>query len=148
MDNSYIGLAKNDYDYLQATRHLKHYNNIAVQCQQVCEKLLKAVIERTLPNANTELRTHNLKRMYDSIKTYIRIPREHELYLGSFSDYYFDARYPGDDFVEVSEEDVNLCLEITDNLYKVVTEWYENYSDNKPSTGDLISLALNISDTK
>lgn len=145
MDNTYFGLAMNDYKYLQATRHLKFYNNIAVQCQQICEKLLKAVIEQVVPNAANELRTHNLKRLYDRVKSRISIPYEHELYLGSFSDYYFDARYPGDDFVEVSEEDVCLCLEITDNLYKVVVEWFSNYKPNRPTTDNLVNIALKMS---
>lgn len=126
MDNSYLSIAINDYDYLQATRSFPHYNNIAVNCQQVCEKLLKAVIEKVNPNASSELQTHNLKRLYDRVSEYITISREYELALSTISDFYKDARHPGDDFVNVSKKDVELCLDVTDELYGVVTEWFRS----------------------
>lgn len=145
MVNSYFGIAENDYLYLQETRGSKFYNNVAVQCQQICEKLLKGMIELLIPDAKDELRTHNLKRLYDKVKGYITLEREHELYLGSFSDFYFDARYPGDDYTIVSEEDITLCLQITDAMYSKVSEWRKSYKEDKPSTESLIDMALKIS---
>ena len=58
MKNEYYSIAYNDLLYLQATLHLPFYNNIAVNAQQVAEKVLKSVVEIVSPDAEGILKTH------------------------------------------------------------------------------------------
>lgn len=39
-----------------------------------------------------------------------------------YGDFYFDARYPGDNFVAVSREDALECLEMTEQVEEAVVE--------------------------
>lgn len=121
--NKYFKIAEQDYLFLQEIRESRFYTNVAIQCQQVSEKLLKAVITDVLPDIDCMPRTHNLKRLYDCVKDRILLERESELFLGTFSGFYINAGYPGPDFVQVTKEDLNLCLKITDELFSKVSKW-------------------------
>ena len=121
--NKYFEIAEQDYLFLKEIRNSRFYNNVAIHCQQVSEKLLKAIISDTLPDKDCMIRTHNLKRLYDCVKGNIQLEHDSELFLGSFSDFYTDSGYPGPDFVQVTKEDLYLCLKITDELYSEVSNW-------------------------
>lgn len=142
MENNYLSIANNDFEYYKHMKEYKYYNNTASLCQQICEKLLKAVIEQVIPNACNELRTHNLKKLFDLVKSEISIEREYYLFLGTLTDYYYNARYPGDDFVNVSEEDAMLCYAITEELHRVVNDWFRNNKPVRPDANVLIQAAL------
>lgn len=115
--NSYFGMAENDYLYakggMETCRRLGNYNGVASGCAQAAEKYLKALAERCLvddPEAVTLLKTHNLRSLVNKLKEQIPgIPLDSRdcKWLG---DFYFDARYPGDNFVTVNEEDALECL--------------------------------------
>lgn len=47
MKNDFYAIACDDLRYLQATLHLPFYNQIAIQSQQVAEKMIKSVAERS-----------------------------------------------------------------------------------------------------
>lgn len=139
--SNYFDIASNEYKFLKATPVATEYNNIlSVLCQQVCEKLLKHVVETSYTDAQSQLRTHNLKRLYDCVSREITLSRESELYLSTLSDYYFDARYPGDDFVNVPDKELVTIMAVTDELYDVVADWNNNRQKNK-SANALIEAA-------
>ena len=97
---------------------------------QAAEKYLKALAERCLvddPEAVTLLKTHNLRSLVNKLKEQIPgIPLDSRdcKWLG---DFYFDARYPGDNFVTVSEEDALECLRITEHIRETVKEEIEAF---------------------
>ena len=67
------------------------------------------------------MRTHNLRTLVNRIKDVIpgiNLSSKDCKWLG---DYYFEARYPGDNFVRVNEEDARECLRITEEIRDVVT---------------------------
>ena len=120
--NSYLGMADNDLAYAQAGlslgETLGNYNGLASVCAQACEKYLKAVLELCFAE-NQELvsllHSHNLRSIYNVIIT------KYELQISSkdckwVGDFYFDARYPGDNFILVNREDAIECLRITELL--------------------------------
>jgi len=124
--NSYIGLAKNDYFYakssMEAGRSLGNFNVIASLCAQAGEKFLKAVIERGFsddPSVLDLLHSHNLRALYNKIITRysLSVTSKDCKWLG---DFYYDARYPGDNFVEVNESDAQECLNIVQQIQKDV----------------------------
>lgn len=136
MENNYLSIALNDYEYALVSRHPGFNNNITAQYQQVCEKLLKHVVEHIGSNSDL-LRSHNLKRLYDSIKSEIRLSRESELFLSTLTDFYFDARYPGDDFLNVSDEDTDYSYKVMVEIHDKVLEWESKRQSNK-SAAELI----------
>lgn len=125
--NSYHGMAENDYLYAKAgmntCKELGNYNAIASGCSQAAENYLKALAERCLDNESEAvlvLKTHDMKALVNKLKEAIpEIPLNSKdcKWLG---DYYFDARYPGNNFVTVNEEDALECLRITEEIREIV----------------------------
>lgn len=118
--NSYLGLAQNDYyfakAFLPAGDTVNNYNMIASLCAQSAEKYLKAVIEKCFAEDEScmmLLHSHNLRSIYNKIVTRfdMTVTSKDCKWLG---DFYFDARYPGDNFVEVNRQDAVECLRITE----------------------------------
>lgn len=126
--NSYMGMAENDYLYAKAgmevCRQLGNYNSVAAGCAQSAEKYLKALAEICLiedPDGVTVMKTHNLRTLVNKIKEYqpgVMLNSKDCKWLG---DYYFEARYPGDNFVQVNEEDARECIRIVENIRDVIT---------------------------
>ena len=124
IENSYKSLAENEYLYMKASievaKKLGNYNILAAQCAQICEKYLKAIIaEKLIMDASNKelLQSHNLRSILSKVKeTYpMEITLREVKYVG---DFYFDARYPGENFITVDEEAINDCIEITENVRK------------------------------
>ena len=114
--NSYIDIAENDLQYLEAVLKTGNtfYNQLAVQCQQVAEKFLKGYLDRMLLEEDVSelLRKNSLKKIaakLNDIKPELELDTIGLAYL---TDFYFDARYPGDDFYTVSKEEFEKCLAI------------------------------------
>lgn len=114
--NTYLDIAENDLQYLEAVLKTGNtfYNQLAVQCQQVAEKFLKGYLDRMLLEEDVSelLRKNNLKKIaakLNDIKPELELDTIGLAYL---TDFYFDARYPGDDFYTVSKEEFEKCLAI------------------------------------
>jgi len=130
--NSYIGMAENDYLYakngLEFCEQLGNYNPVVSGCAQAAEKYLKAIVEVFYPMADetTELlRTHNLRKLCDAVTDVCKfnVSSKDCKWLG---DFYFDARYPGDNFMKVQKKDgfeaIRLLEEIRKNTFEVLDE--------------------------
>ncbi|NLC44423.1 MAG: HEPN domain-containing protein [Clostridiales bacterium] len=119
--NDYFHIAMNDLDYLNAVKDLPFYNQHCISCQQIGEKLLKHIIYLTYSDVDKEkiLKTHSLRTIYRAICKVIpsfNLPEEE---LANLTDYYFDAKYPGNDFFTANEEDFLKCYS---SLMKIVDE--------------------------
>ena len=114
--NSYIASAENDLAYLESVlgSGSTFYNQLSVQCEQVAEKYLKGYLDKLLVEEDNAdlLRKHNMKKM--AAKLNERVPRLQldTIGLAYLTDFYFDARYPGDDFYTVSKEEFEKCLSV------------------------------------
>lgn len=114
--NTYLDITENDLQYLEAVLKTGNtfYNQLAVQCQQVAEKFLKGYLDRMLLEEDVSelLRKNSLKKIaakLNDIKPELELDTIGLAYL---TDFYFDARYPGDDFYTVSKEEFEKCLAI------------------------------------
>lgn len=114
--NTYIDIAENDLEYLEAVLKTGNtfYNQLAVQCQQVAEKFLKGYLDNLLLEEDVTdlLRKNNMKKIaarLNELKPDLKLDTVGLAYL---TDFYFDARYPGDDFYTVSKEEFEKCLAI------------------------------------
>lgn len=119
--NSYYDLAMNDRKWLLRSLQWEDddlYNRQVVDCQQVVEKILKGLVETTaLPAKDIAelLKTHNLRKLGLVVnKEFGKQLNVSDL--AYLKDYYFEARCPGDNFICVSKEERDKCLEIMDSV--------------------------------
>ncbi len=124
--NSYLDIAQNDLEYLESVLKTgsRFYNQLAVQCQQVAEKYLKGYLDRLLTNEDVTdlLRKHNMKRIASRLNEQYPDLDLDTIGLAYLTDFYFDARYPGDDFSVVTEKEFEKCLSIMyDTINKLKT---------------------------
>lgn len=139
MKNNYFDIALNDLSYYNTGSTDPRYNNKrAIECQQITEKMLKSIAEHIV-SSESELKTHNLRNLYKKIKGQISLEEISELYLATLTDYYFCARYPGDDFEIVSDDDMKRCDAVMHEVCNQVIAWHNKNKSNK----DLLSEAIN-----
>ncbi|MGN0495344.1 MAG: HEPN domain-containing protein [Lachnospiraceae bacterium] len=124
--NNYLDIAKNDLDYLESVLATgsTFYNQLAVQCQQVTEKYLKGYLDTHYfeEDVSDLLRKHNMKKIASRLNEIYPDLNLDTIGLAYLTDFYFDARYPGDDFYTVTKSDFDKCLEIMyDTLKKLKT---------------------------
>ena len=114
--NTYLAIAKNDLAYLEEVRKTgsTFYNQLSVQCQQVAEKFLKGYLDNLLLEEDVSdlLRKHNMKKIAVKLNDLYPELGLDTVGLAYLTDFYFDARYPGDDFYTVTKEEFDKCLSI------------------------------------
>lgn len=114
--NTYLAIAENDLAYLEEVRKTgsTFYNQLSVQCQQVAEKFLKGYLDNLLLEEDVSdlLRKHNMKKIAVKLNDLYPELGLDTVGLAYLTDFYFDARYPGDDFYTVTKEEFNKCLSI------------------------------------
>lgn len=119
MKNNYYDVAYHDLLYLEEDFHKTYYNPMVTQIQQVAEEMLKSVLELIRVDVNHLLHSHNLRQIYTAINEFVPDFSLNESDLSYLKDFYFESRYPGDNFIEVSREQCAKCLRI---MYTVVAE--------------------------
>lgn len=117
MRNSYYEIAINDLQYTEETFYLGYYNPIAAQIMQISEKALKSVLELVDSDIERLLKSYSLKSIYYRIHSIEPSFVLSDKDLSYLTDYYFDARYPGDSYLDVSKEQ---CLECAKIMYDVL----------------------------
>ncbi|MCR1841038.1 HEPN domain-containing protein [Murimonas intestini] len=114
--NSYLDIAENDLRYLESVLETgsTFYNQMSVQCQQVAEKFLKGYVDRLFLNEDVSdlLRKHNMKKIAAKLNQLDPDLNLDTIGLAYLTDFYYDARYPGDDFYTVTKEEFDKCLSI------------------------------------
>ncbi|MGD9568298.1 MAG: HEPN domain-containing protein [Sedimentibacter sp.] len=121
IQNDYYHIAMNDLEYLNAVKHLPYYNQHCISCQQIGEKLLKHIISLSYVDDDKDkiLKSHSLRTIYRAIHKYMPSLILHEEELANLTDYYFDAKYLGNDFFTANQDDFNKCYS---SLLKIVEE--------------------------
>lgn len=114
--NTYLDIAENDLQYLESVLSMgsTFYNQLAVQCQQVAEKYLKGYLDKIFVDEDVAdlLRKHNMKKIASKLNTVKSGLELDTIGLAYLTDFYYDARYPGDDFYNVTKEDFEKCLSV------------------------------------
>lgn len=126
--NTYLDIAENDLQYLESVLAMgsTFYNQLAVQCQQVAEKYLKGYLDKILVDEDVTdlLRKHNMKKIASRLNEVNGELGLDTIGLAYLTDFYYDARYPGDDFYNVTKDDFDKCLSIMyDTVNKLKKEF-------------------------
>lgn len=128
--NTYLDIARNDLQYLESVLAMgsTFYNQLAVQCQQVAEKYLKGYLDKILVDEDVAdlLRKHNMKKIASKLNAVKEGLELDTIGLAYLTDFYYDARYPGDDFYNVTKDDFEKCLSV---MYDTVNKLRKEFGD-------------------
>lgn len=132
---TYYSIAFDDFQYLMDQKNSKYINHLAPLCQQCAEKYLKSVIvDSGIPLENTELlKSHSLVKLFTYINENIitlDIPRR-ELRL--LTDFYYDTRYPGDNFYIINEAELESGIELLYEIKSIADNFHNNLDEYKKS---------------
>ncbi len=124
-NNSYIQLAEMEYRMLKTNYNTAveydWYNSFIFSAHQIIEKSFKSIVEFEISEDTIRLlKSHNLRKLTEYVnKIYnYNFSEEKASWLTNF---YFDSRYPGDDFVCVTKAQA-------DKAYDIVLEFYPKIS--------------------
>lgn len=128
--NSYLTIANNEYKYLIKHIDYEYLNPSAAQAQQVVEKYLKYLVEtfclENTVSAMNVLKSHNLSTIYTVLN---ECGIDLDLDRGSLAllkGYYFETRYPGEDYYIVTkdsfDESLEFVKEVRCKVYSYLTE--------------------------
>ena len=128
--NTYLDIAENDLQYLESVLDMGNtfYNQLAVQCQQVAEKYLKGYLDKVFVDEDVAdlLRRHNMKKIASKLNEMRTGMELDTIGLAYLTDFYYDARYPGDDFYNVTKDDFEKCLSV---MYDTVNKLRKEFGD-------------------
>ena len=114
--NTYLDIAENDLEYQESVLKTgsSFYNQLAVQAQQVTEKYLKGYLDRLAVEEDVSdlLRKRNMKKIASKLNDLNPELELDTVGLAYLTDFYYHAKYPGDDFYTVTEAEFQKCLSI------------------------------------
>lgn len=104
-----------------------YYNPVAVQAQQIVEKLLKHIVDEYCAedNCTDVLRSNKVQLIYDTItkrSPEFKLERQE---LSDLSDFYLNTRYPTVDYTLVSKETADKCVEVVKDVKLKVDAFIE-----------------------
>ncbi len=122
MGSSYYDIAEDEYQFFMSIDSDHLPQQIGFLGQQIVEKLLKHIIVTSEKPIEDDMivRTYNLKKLYRFIKAEIV---DLDLDMGDLvqvSNYYFETRYPGDNFMWLTEEEKKDCVRIVKEIKEKV----------------------------
>ncbi len=123
MRNSYYEIAIDDLHYAEDSFPLGYYNQVSAQFMQASEKALKSVLELVDTGIESLLKTHSLKSIYYRIHKIQDSFVLNDKDLSYLTDFYFDTRYPGDNYWDVTEEQCLECAKITYDVLDCVNRF-------------------------
>ncbi len=131
MGKGYIDIAERDYEYFQQMIQMfqktrdPYYNKVVVEAQQIVEKVLKGIIEQKCVDTDhtDALHQHKLSILGNVIFEELGI-RIDDLHLRYLSDFYFDARYPGNSYIEATKKDAEIAIGVVDEVLAVARELF------------------------
>lgn len=129
---TYYDFAENDFKFLRDIINEGRFcNGLASMSQNVCERYLKHIIDAYYIPDNQEksdkktniLKAHNLNKICKFIKNEMNIFISEECQHAAkvIDGFYFTARYPGDESVDIDIEDMKDCLNAM-NMCKAETD--------------------------
>ena len=132
LGKKYYKIAMDDLQYLEAVHVEGYYNQTTSLCQQIAEKLLKSIVADYYTESDLEdvLRSHSLKRIATAAEKTADTGKFDKKALAYLSDFYFEARYPGPDYVKIDKQTYGECYEIMKACKVEVDELLHKLEEN------------------
>lgn len=126
-ENSYLYFAEKDYKLMCLSYEYNlDYDSTVVLCQQFLEKALMHLCELKL---GEQFKTHKLTSLSGKLK--IDELDKYENELRKIQDYYFDKRYPNEDYVQTSKEECERTVETTKEIREIIEKECNKYATRK-----------------
>lgn len=138
---SYYEIALNDYRFLETIRDGDFYNKIGIECQQIAEKFLKYLYVTYIDVSEQEerfIKTHSVHKIAIQLNRHMDTKFDYSS-LAVLTDYYFDTRYPGDEYIDLTSDMANNALQLIDDLKETVDDYIIEHSGNCPICGTKLS---------
>ena len=112
---TYKEIAEEDFNAVKKLIGFEMWNIAGQHLQQACEKQLKHWLEENNKLDIHLARTHNLRKLLRAIGDY-----EADFYkiASLVENYYFDTKYPGDDYIELNKQEIDAAIEFYNELIK------------------------------
>lgn len=132
---TYYSIAFDDFQYLFDQKDSKYVNHIAPLCQQCAEKYLKSIIvDSGVPLEDKELlKSHSLVKLASYIEKNIIPLQIDRRELRLLTDFYYDTRYPGDNFYIIDEIELKSGLELLYIIKDIADNFHNNLDKYKKS---------------
>ena len=116
---TYKDIAEEDFKSAKGLIDLEMWNPAGQHLQQACEKQLKGYLEENNKLDIVLSRTHNLRKLVREIGGY-----ETDFYKTAalVENYYFDTKYPGEDYIELTKQDIETAIEFYNDLIKFLKD--------------------------
>ncbi len=125
-NNGYYSIACNELLYLQENLGTVYYNSVVTGAQQITEKLLKSVVERVTVTEEQLMHSHNLRGLYSVIHSELPDFQLNRDALSTLKDYYYDCRYPGYNYCEVTQEECEAALKTMYDTWEQTNRFRES----------------------
>lgn len=126
---SYYEIAINDYRFLDTIRNGNFYNKIGIECQQIAEKFLKYLYVTYVDVSEQEerfIKTHSVHKIAIQLNKHLDTSFDYSS-LAILTDYYFDTRYPGDEYIDLTDDMANNALQLIDDLKITVDNYIKEH---------------------
>ena len=136
--NTYLAIAEKDLEAANVLKQSSIYNQSARLYQQFLEKTLKHIIDcntgDVLASDVLLLKSHNLVRLAQRVEviTETSFHKDDVSWLRTAKDYYFEVGYPGDDFFEVTKEQIDELSSWVNDFTVVLRKLVENQNQLEP----------------
>lgn len=129
---TYFTRAENDYQYYnQDILNGRVGDTLCVNAQNICERYLKHIINSFCSNVpKNVMRTHSLRVLRNFIQRELPDFNIDWKIAMKADGFYFTARYPGDDAVEVTKDDVEESWMAVNEIRTAVMQYCDNHTIN------------------
>lgn len=122
---NYYDFALKDYRMMElAFNASSDYDSIVVMGQQYLEKALKHLLE---VKCGEVYKNHKLTVLVNKIG--IAELTMHEDYFRKVQDYYFDKRYPGDNYIETTKEECEYLVNFVIEFKPIIESYIKQYEN-------------------
>lgn len=116
-NKGYYEIGMDDLKYLTDTLASKAYNNLCFNVQQVCEKMIKSVLELEDPTAKKLLNTHDIKHINRRLESLDKLHFDDAI-ITEINDIYYEVRYPGAEYLSMNEK---MTVKYMQMMYDIVS---------------------------
>ena len=137
---TYFDFAEDDFEYFQFSYNAGIVANaMGAMAQGICEKYLKHIIENYVkPDSYEEnnerdniLRTHSLMRLARYLNENLPNFRVDRAKLRMIDGFYFTTRYPGEERIDVTKEDIEDCKIAIEECREQVCSYIRSKEDRR-----------------
>ena len=147
-NKEYLFTAENEFEYVKNS-YLRGEvaNTMAYIMQGLCERYMKSIIQMAgmeVVASIDVMRTHSLRKLHMFIRDNISNVGYDWKVVSQADGYYFNAMYPGDDYVIVTREEIVACYEALINIRDAAINYQRLCKENSAEHKTVIEKIMDL----